>query len=274
MAIRKDSGAKSGNKKKSRAADPGGESSRSRRGVLFLFFLVLLLGLITGFIFLLMRVPEILMTRNPRFTIRRIEVASSGYWQGKDRELASRIGIAAESNIFAVDPGKLRRRILGIQNVDSCEVLRVLPDTLVFNLTERVPRAQLFSFRSNIVVDEYGKQFKRSESSAGKRRLPLIYGIRAADVSKQLAPALALIMTTIKDYPDISVETVSVADPNRLQVTLLYRERERCTVLFPIRKDYRFLLNTLQSSILKVVPGNSGKRVFDLQYSGRVVIPE
>lgn len=273
MAIRKDSGRRAGNRNNSKK-NAAPQRGRSRRFIIFVLLLILLLFLIGGFICLLVKLPEVLMTGNPRFTIKRIEVTSSGYWQGKDKELASRAGIAINSNIFTVDPGKLRRRILGIQNVDSCDVLRVLPDTLVLNLTERVPRAQLFSYRSNIVVDEYGKQFKRSESSAGSRRLPIIYGLRAANVSEQLSPALALIMTTIKDYPDISVEAISVSNPNRLTVTLLYRGRERCAAIFPIRKDYRFLLNTLQSSILKAIPGNIGRKIFDLQYSGRVVIPE
>ncbi len=272
MAVRKDSGKRAGAKNGGKSADSG--YSRGRRTILFLLLLAVLLLLAGGFVYLLMKVPELLMTGNPRFTVKRVEVASSGYWQGKDRELAARAGIVPGSNIFSVDPGKLRRRILQIQNIDSCEVQRVLPDTLVLNLTERVPRAQLFSFRSNVVVDEYGRQFKRSESSAGRRRLPVITGLRPASLNEQLAPALALIMTTIKDYPDITVETVSVANPYRLTVTLLYRDRARCTALFPIRKDYRFLLNTLQSSILKSVPDSTGKKVFDLQYSGRVVIPE
>ena len=272
MAIKKESGKRSGSKKNGKTENK--EHSGGKRGVIFLLLLLLLLGLICGFIFLLMKVPEVLMTRNARFTLRRIEVASSGYWQGRDKEIAARAGIMLESNIFSVDPGKIRRDILNIQNIDSCEVQRVLPDTLVLNLTERVPRAQLFSIRSNIVVDEYGRQFKRSESSAGKRKLPLIYGLRAVDPQEQLAPALALIMTTVKDYPDIFVESISVANPHRLTVVLLYRDRERCVALFPIRKDYRFLLNTLQSSILKAVPGNIGRKIFDLQYSGRVVIPQ
>jgi hypothetical protein len=41
-------------------------------------------------------------------------------------------------------------------------------------------------------------------------------------------------------------------------------------VKFPIREDYRFLLNTLQSTILK---NDTGKRVIDLQYHGKVIIP-
>ena len=220
------------------------------------------------------RLPGSLTARNPRFTLKRIKVSSSGYWQGRDRELARRINVTAGTdNLFALDAGAIRRRVLGIQNVDSCEVLLVLPDTLELNLTERVPRAVLFASGGNTVVDEFGFQFKRGESSAAKHRLPVIYGFRAGvEMTRQMAPALALIMTTIRDYPDISVEAVSVSSPYRMTVRLTYRG-QRCTAIFPLRQDYRFLLNTLQSSILKIAPTGVVGRTFDLQYSGRVVMP-
>ena len=252
MAIRKNSGNGSGGGR--RAASPVSGLGRGKRMALFCLLLLLALALVAGMVLLLLRLPGSLTARNPRFTLKRIKVSSSGYWQGRDRELARRISV-------------------GIQNVDSCEVLLVLPDTLELNLTERVPRAVLFASGGNTVVDEFGFQFKRGESSAAKHRLPVIYGFRAGvEMTRQMAPALALIMTTIRDYPDISVEAVSVSSPYRMTVRLTYRG-QRCTAIFPLRQDYRFLLNTLQSSILKIAPTGVVGRTFDLQYSGRVVMP-
>jgi hypothetical protein len=145
----------------------------------------------------------------------------------------------------------------------------VLPDTLVLKLTERVPRAVLYP-QTQMVVDEFGELFPRKESSAAKRALPVLYDLRAEPLQTQAKPALALIMTTIKDYPDITIKSISLKNPHYLLVILVYRERERYTVKFPIREDYRFLLNTLQSTILK---NDTGKRVIDLQYHGKVIIP-
>lgn len=272
MAIRKNSGNGSGGGR--RAASPVSGLGRGKRMALFCLLLLLALALVAGMVLLLLRLPGSLTARNPRFTLKRIKVSSSGYWQGRDRELARRINVTAGTdNLFALDAGAIRRRVLGIQNVDSCEVLLVLPDTLELNLTERVPRAVLFASGGNTVVDEFGFQFKRGESSAAKHRLPVIYGFRAGvEMTRQMAPALALIMTTIRDYPDISVEAVSVSSPYRMTVRLTYRG-QRCTAIFPLRQDYRFLLNTLQSSILKIAPTGVVGRTFDLQYSGRVVMP-
>ena len=275
MAVKKNSGKSVRN---GRTAGPAPDAGRGRRRLLFVLLLAVVLGFAGGVIWLALQIPGALVTRNPRFKLRRVEVRSSGYWNGRDRELAERIGLDLErggDNVFALSPREIRHRLMNIQNIERCEVRQVLPDTLVFSITERVPRAVLFSPRGNAVVDENGCQFLRSESSAAKRRLPVIRGFRSGtSIREQALPALRLLMTTINDYPDVVIERLSVAVPGEVTAELVYREHERCIAVFPIRDDYHFLLNTLQSSILKVgASGVSGRR-FDLRYRGRVVLPD
>jgi cell division septal protein FtsQ len=271
MAVKKKSTGTGTATEKSKKIPDDAAAARNRKIVLFFVLLVVLLALITGLIWLGLEIPNILFKDNRRFVLKRLEVTSSGYWHGRDREIAEHIGVNIGKSLFDINAGEVRKKVLAVPNtsIDSCEVQVVLPDTLVLKLTERVPRAALYP-QTQWVVDEFGELFPRKESSAAKRALPVLYDLRAEPLQTQAKPALALIMTTIKDYPDIAIRSISLKNPHYLRVILVYRERERYTVKFPIREDYRFLLNTLQSTILK---NDTGKRVIDLQYQGKVIIP-
>ncbi len=273
MAVKKSSG--NGNKSK-RKSDASGktpsDSGRGRRIALFCILLLLLLGVAVGLIAILLKVPDVLLNRNKRFELKRIRVISTGFWNGKEREIAEYIKVAPGQgqSVFTINVGDVRKRIGNIQSIDSCEADIILPDTLELNLTERVPRAMLYP-ATHIVVDEYGNQFKRSESSAANRVLPMLYDLRGNEAfAKQIKPALTLIMTAIKDYPDISIKHISLRSARWLKVYLVYREQVKCNVLFPISEDYHFLLNTLQSAILN---SRGNLHNFDLRYNGQVIIP-
>ncbi len=275
MAIKRNSGK---NGRSGRSSDARNGEGRGRRRLLFLLLLALTLGLAGGVLWLALQIPGALMTRNPRFRLRRVEIKSSGYWHGRERALIERLGLdveRGEDNLFSLSVRDIRRRLLSIQNIENCEVRLILPDTLFCSITERVPRAVLFSAGGNAVVDEKGCQFLRSESSAAQRRLPVIHGFRrGAAIREQALPALNLLMTTINDYPDVVVERLSVAVPGEITAELVYREHERCIAVFPVREDYHFLLNTLQSSILRAGASGVAGRRFDLRYRGRVVLTE
>ena len=266
MAIRKNG--KSGAKNGVDSAAP----KRGRRVLLFLLMLAVVLGFACGIIWLVIQIPGTLTSRNPRFQLRRIEVKSAGYWHGREREqeLARLVGVDAEGcNLFALDPRGIRERLQKLENIESCNVRIVLPDTLVLDITERVPRAVLDSENGLVAVDEHGNFFSRRQSTAARSRLPVILGCVGAN-REQVLPALALLMTTIKDYPDIRIERISVARPEELTVQLVYREHERFVVIFPIAEDYHATLNVLQSAILKNGTSADSGRKIDLRVREKV----
>ena len=248
------------------------EKKTSGSGRKFFFFMALLLFILViaaAVVMLLMQIPKVFLTQNPRFVLRHIEVNSTGFWQKNALKLSERIGVTPGTAFFDINVGEVRRKIMDIQNVDSCEVQLIVPDTMVINLTERVPRAILFNRNSNVVVDEFGKQFKRNESNAVKYNLPIIYGLRGYP----LKPALKLIMTVIKDFNDIDIRRISVANENHLEVDLVYREIKQCHVLLPTdMEDYKFKLQTLQSAIINTSGYDNSVRKFDLRNSGQVVL--
>ena len=269
MAVRKNS--------RSSAAGKGGESTapnRGRRVLLFLLMLAAVLAFAGGIVWLVLQLPGEFTVRNPRLQLRRVEVKSEGYWHGRERELElarlAGLELNGDGNLFALSPDAIRKRLLSIQNIESCEVHIVLPDTVVLDIIERVPRAVLDSEKGLVVVDEHGNFFSRRQSSAARSRLPVIRGCVGAN-REQALPALELLMTTIRDYPHIRIEWLSVARPGELTAQLIYREHERFTVVFPIREDYHAALNVLQSAILKNGTSTGSGRRIDLRFRGQAV---
>ena len=158
MAVRKKSTGTGTATEKSKKIPDDAAAARNRKIVLFFVLLVVLLALITGLIWLGLKIPNVLFKENPRFVLKRLEVTSSGYWHGRDREIAKRIGVNIGQPLFDINAGEVRKKALAVHSIDSCEVQVVLPDTLVLKLTERVPRAVLYP-QTQMVVDEFGGAF-------------------------------------------------------------------------------------------------------------------
>lgn len=222
---------------------------------------------ITVLTLLIIFLPGIMYSQNPRLIFRNLEIDSTGYWQKQPRLLLERIGLEYGVNMFTLNPENIRRKLEeNIPSIESAEVRLVLPDTVKIRINERIPRAALYSANSAIVVDRTGKKMKRIESSAVVQRLPVIKAIKD---DAQLKSALKLIMSALSNYPQIAIQEISLANPDELLVTLYYREQKRCVVRFPASADmdYDFLLSKLQTVILTY---GSDWRIFDLRFRGVV----
>ena len=180
--------------------------------------------------------------------------------------LAERIGLQFGSNLLSLNVAEVKKALEKINNIESAEVRIVLPDMLKIRINERIPRAVLYNQTHMVVVDRYGVTMKRSESSAGTQRLPVISNLRR---NMKLQPALDLIMSALNNYPDIAIQEISLANEDELDVKLYYRERKACRVLFPVGtgEDYTYWLSVLQTTILR---NGSEWTNFDLRYRGRV----
>lgn len=243
-----------------------------------LFVLLLLLGAAGIAFFGVYGARRFLFSGNDRFRLREIEVRSGGYWQDKAPQLAARIGIHPGENLFRIDPGELRRRLLAIPGIEESEVLRILPDTLHLRVIERVPRAVLGNPRSEWVVDETGAVIPRLESMSASVPLPVILGIstsgvKAGMVLETLRPALELIMLTVRSFPDISIIAVNVRNPERLEFFMRFRGQKSCKVILPVRnQNFTYLLSALQSAIIYAERQGDTRGTFDLSFGRNVII--
>jgi hypothetical protein len=212
--------------------------------------------------------------------LKHIEVSSNGQWNGKGKKLGEKINIKPDANLFELDLQKIKDDIKKEdKGVTHCEVEIVLPDTLKITIKESVPRAALDRRPPGTppdhiwVVDETGKSFCRHRDGVPEKSLPKITGYSPEDSEKQLQNAMLLVMTAMKDYPDIKINLISVRAKEHLTVHITYREQVSCKALFPVKdeqgKDYHFLLNTLQSMILQANADKKMFRVCDMRFDGR-----
>lgn len=255
MAIRKnnsESSSKNGAIRGGAAKKSGGRASAGSsvlRKIFLTCSLLLLAALAGGVVFLLCLIPRELVFRNPRFKLYRIEV-KNGYWRGRNLELIQRLGIPLAANLFTLDVGKIRNKCLELGNVEDASVQVVLPDMLVFEFKERVPRAVI---DGDMFIDEKCVKFKRQESAQATYVLPEIVGNSSNKNAVQ--KAVELIMTATRECRDITIRQVNIVKPNELQVILcsdLYGRSKDLTVIFPTDRNFSELFNELQNVIYRI----------------------
>jgi hypothetical protein len=218
-------------------------------------FIVVFTSVLTVFavVFLSIIAYRTLFQNNPHFVLRHIVVKSSGYWNARDEEVKKILGIKkGENNLFNINVVKLKDELLrkkkySIENVDIDEKL---PDTLIFNITERIPRALLYNRKSELLVDNEAVLINKSYCIDIDSTLPIITGFKINGINAsqslgkseipygrilfQLKPALELIELVNTSYPEFSVKVINLYNDNELAVFMVGPlNRSIIRVLFP-----------------------------------------
>lgn len=266
MALKDSSKVKNGEKQaqgKSGGMSATDVSGRHRKALLILAFLVLLIVL-SAAVWLLLLIPGQLTVGNPRFNLKNVYVPGVGYWHNRGDELLSRLKIKKGTNLFDLNAGEIRKKLLELPNVENAEVQLVLPDMIVFNINERVPRAAIDRIA---VIDEHGVIFKRSESlAADHRKLPQIV-MRSGGRKSLQQEAVALIMTANRECKDIEIDRIILDNPSFMTVELTYRNDRQWVVKFPFTPDeFGSLFNKLQNAILHCALNRENPIGFDLRF--------
>lgn len=258
------------------------KKSGGRRGKLLIFaFLAMPLLLIGGMVFGARALHSLWFSENERLVLRRLQVTSRGYWNGREAELMRRLGLKNGKALFAIDLRGLREKLERIPCVESARVYRVLPDTLNIEIAERIPRASLGAPGSPLVADESAVVMTRAESLAGSGNLelPIITGVRLSGMrpgaaDRRLLPALELIMLTLRRYPMFHISTISMTSPDSMVCYFLYRGgRSHYRAVLPVRsRGIEFLLSALESAIIEIRRSGDAQRSFNLSYDGQVVV--
>ena len=228
------------------------------------------------FMFLFMR--KAFFNRNPHFKLKKMEIINGSYWNGKEKILANRTGIAPGDNLFDINYALLRKKIEEIPGIESAEAVRILPDKPQIKITERIPRAVLFNPGGKYVVDEKGVIIPRAEAAV-HGNLPVITSIpkytrfQQGETIETLLPALELIMMTLRNFPDIDIECVIPGDEEKLEFFMRYRGGKRYRVLIPLRnRGLPYLLSALQTAIINAHWKQLNVSGFNLLFDGRVVL--
>ncbi len=222
-----------------------------------------------------------LFFRNEHFVFRTLDLREKGpgCWGSRHAAIAARAGIRPGiDNLWKIDPAKVRARLLAIPAIATCEVRRVLPDTLRITISERIPRAVIENPASSRVLADDCMVLNRYEALQIPGTLPVITGLR---LNRAPAPgtrcpaaagALRLLAENLRNFPDISLVYVNIATPEKLDCTLRYRNHRTYRAILPESERYDYLLSALQSAIIDVLKNNDSRTTFDLSYRGQVVL--
>ena len=243
-----------------------------------------------------------LFYENPRLVIREIQLeCTSGFWAGKTeqersvkaQEFAKRIGIVpGQTNLFAVDLRRLRDTIRRDQpEIEHISIRRELPDLLVFQIQNRVPRADTgFGY----FLDDDGVALRSSYYTPdGRAGLPLVYSenlrrelsSEGKTTDPEIGVALAFIrMVVTSEDPCISrisirkVIVIRNSDARYLQCELTYRDDPKpYRVLLPAGVSGEQLRRSVAERLIPVLNSvqntSSSGRMIDLRFEGPVFMP-
>ena len=257
------------------------EFFKSRKVRIWTAVTAILLFLI-GTAFLIWVLSVEMFTANPRFVIRHVRVSSQdhGFWKGRKDLICDILQIREGStNLFNVDPGKSRQRLLEREpSIQSVRIIRELPDTLYVYLVERTPVALVNSFRSRLVVDSKTILMQKDRCMDIASTLPVIFGI--PDVTgyppgssiHRYRAAVNLIGLTKTSYPDLRIGLVSVKEKGRLICSVYYKDDPFFyRVILPDRELSRHL-QVLSTTLEEMRKNNNPRRNINLLFRNQVII--
>jgi cell division protein FtsQ len=132
------------------------------------------------------------LTQKAHFAVHDIIVKGRQHTEKTD--LFAALGVSEGTPIFAFDPAEAYTRIRALPWIASAVVERRLPDTIIVNLTERVPAARWQHDNQTVVIDSEGKELTGTKPEAFPN-LPLVVGLGAPAQTQALQRALAAFPT-------------------------------------------------------------------------------
>lgn len=135
------------------------------------------------------------VTTSERFAITSIEVTGETHLSAD--QIRAAIPVKLGDNVFATNLGRVADALRATPWIASASVHRVLPHTIVVEVTEHAPVAMV-ELGELYLVDTTGHPFKRAQLETGDGRdLPVITGIERASYEAQPAATAATITAAL-----------------------------------------------------------------------------
>jgi hypothetical protein len=193
--------------------------------------------IVSAIVFFVILAQRTLFKENPHFVLQHVVVQSSGYWNNRSGEISKILDLRKgidnlfELNIASLKKELIRRREYSIENV---EIYKMIPDTLTFRITERIPRALLYNKKSELLVDGNAVIINKAFCVDIDSELPIITGfkIRGINASQslgkekipygrvlyQIKPALSFISLVNTNYPEFNIKLINLYNDNELDI--------------------------------------------------------
>lgn len=253
-----------------------------KRSIRILLALAVIALILIGFVILIWVAAHRLFDRNHRFAITSVYVNSTGFWRGKEKEIATLANITPGiTNQFSLDLKTLRARILELEpSIETISVRRELPDTIYFRITERIPRAFINAPGSPILLDSNGVIIRSDRCINVAQNLPVIVGLRQQNgfvlgsKMKQAEDAINLLSLTATECPDIRIASISVRDRRQMICALFYKNdlNTLFKVYFPVQNNLKEPMEKLIAALERIRATGSDKRTIKLLFKDQVVL--
>ncbi len=252
------------------------EAKRGSKLLKFFLVLILLVLVFGGTVFLFKWLKDVMFAKNPHFVLRGVETHSIGYWNGRNRAIEAELGLKLDDdNLFELDLKQLRYRLTRISNIKDASVERILPDLLRIQLEERIPRAIINSKNDRAVIDDatvimplvyYQDMIGSMPRITLSETLMLVPGNDIPEVQ----PAIDLLMTAVKYFPEFKVDNIWVSNPDRLTFVATYKQHNY-KVVFPRRANFNHSFIQLREGIETNVRNNINAISYDLTHKNRII---
>ena len=190
---------------------------------------------------------KLLYYENPHFRLKNVIVKSSGYWDNRVDDIMNILSLKkGTTNLFSLDLHELRNKLekMGGEGISYVEVTRELPDTLKFTIVERIPKALLYSKKSNMLADRDGVVINGKYFSSIIDALPVITGFKMPAFIKNkkspygetiisIKPALIFISLAGNSYMDMDIRVINLYFPNRIIVFMADQKDKVIKIILP-----------------------------------------
>ena len=248
------------------------------------FAIAIILLLLAGAVLFVWKVSVNMFAGNPRFTLTEVRINGNrnGFWTDKKEQISAMLQLRPGlTNLFSLDPGAMRAKLLREPSIANVTVTRILPDTLEIGIVERIPVALINSTRARYVADANCVLMQKGRCMDISSSLPVILGLRnernfvPGMKAEALKGALELIELTRTKWPEIRVASVSIARHDTLICAVRYRNRagtdEIYSVVMPdtgIETSLKRLLQVLEH----ILETQNRSRNINLFYKGQAVL--
>ncbi|MBN1865270.1 MAG: FtsQ-type POTRA domain-containing protein [Victivallales bacterium] len=255
-------------------------SISNRAALRVILALLLLLSLLVLVFYAIRMGHRRLFSANRHFTLRRVVVKSGGWWKSREGEVCLILGLArGESNLFGIDLSAARLKIEGEPAIASASVYKIIPDTLVVEITERVPKAYVFFYGNKLVVDEDSVVMHTDSCVNFSRDLPVITGFKVGgsgllpgNVLPQTVPALDFLDAAGAEAPRVIVRRVSLSNEKEFNVNISDTIGGRNYDLLLPRKGMREKLAVLEKVLEEIELIEGDVKTIDMRYKDQAVL--
>ena len=252
--------------------------SMKKKSVWIWFAVGIILLLFAGSVLFIWKMSVNMFEGNPRFTLTEVRINGNkhGFWTNKKEQICSMLQLRPGlTNLFSLNLGALRAKLMKEPSIESVTVSRILPDTVAIDIVERIPIALINSPRSHYVTDAdciLNEVHRDVRIKIGLRNEQnFVPGMKAS----ALKGAVELIELTRTRWPEMRIVSVSITRPDTLICALYYRNRignnEIFRVVLPaagIETSLKRLLQVLEH-ILET--GNKARHI-NLYFKGQAVL--